>query len=186
MERVYSLSQLARQAVNGRSFAYSWTLIREKCAILDLVIGLVAMLLLSATLFVVGRRIAFRGECALVLMVGAATLLHLALFLQLLWDNLLLARLLPWSNLIVVGNAQPALVGLLAGLASGLATIPVWRRALLVSTITTISLWKSYAPLGTACPRLMGITGRTPFACKAPNQRAAPRLPPRSSRHTAS
>lgn len=123
---------------------------------MDLVVGMLIMLLLSATMFMIGRHLAQRHSHAFSLAISASAVIHLGLFLWLLWDNLLLAKLFPGSNLIVVGNVQPVLVGLLAGLASGVATVPAYRRVLLVTAIVGISLWKAYAPLFRAVPATAG------------------------------
>lgn len=49
------------------------------------------------------------------------------------WDKPLLVELLPFSNLIVLGNWFPLEAGFLGGLASTQITMPAWRRGMTVA-----------------------------------------------------
>jgi hypothetical protein len=83
----------------------------------DLILGLTILALLSATLFLAGRHLGRRLPVRRAKTAGVATLAALAAYHGLLADDILLARLLPVSNVIVVGNWTPLPLGLLAGLA---------------------------------------------------------------------
>lgn len=101
----------------------------------DLIAGLVLLALLSVGLFVLGaklgRSISVRWVKVLGFMASAALLAYVA-FLE---DNVLLVKILPVSNLVVVGNWIPLLVSFLAGLAWSL--IP--RQASLATAAAQVS-----------------------------------------------
>jgi hypothetical protein len=83
----------------------------------DLILGLAILALLSAMLFLAGRHLGRRLPVRQAQGVGVAALAALAAYHRLLSDHTLLVRLLPVSNLIIVGNWTPLPLGLLAGLA---------------------------------------------------------------------
>ncbi len=62
---------------------------------------------------VTGSRVSLRASILLL----SIALAMFAVYLLFLWDDILLANLLPFSNLIVVGNWLPPLSGFVAGLA---------------------------------------------------------------------
>lgn len=83
----------------------------------DLILGIGILALLSSLLFLAGRHLGRRLSVRWAKGVGVAAVGALAAYHGLLADDILLARLLPVSNLIVVGNWTPLPLGLLAGLA---------------------------------------------------------------------
>ena len=85
----------------------------------DLYLGLALVAMLSAVAFAAG--IALAGDRRWIgngLAVG--TVLLTILYIRFAWDDIRLAKLLPVSNLVVVGNLLPLSSTFLAGI--------VWRR----------------------------------------------------------
>jgi len=77
-------------------------------------------------------------------LVAALMLAVMILYVRHLWDDVLLARLLPFSNLIVVGNWFPVALAFLAGLAWHRVAPHPWRRAasvMLLVTVASLSIW---------------------------------------------
>jgi hypothetical protein len=83
----------------------------------DLIYGFGIMSGFTAVLFllgiVIGERVSRQTSIALL----SLSVLSVAAYLAFLWDDILLANLLPFSNLIVVGNWLPLTSGFVSGLA---------------------------------------------------------------------
>ena len=109
----------------------------------DIWIGLGIMTLLDVALAALALKLRVGRRALLVL--AAATVVAIVLFVLFLFDDLRLALLLPFSNLVVVGNWMPPLACFLAGLAWRLTPRPAWRRRLIVVALVGICFWKSYA-----------------------------------------
>jgi hypothetical protein len=92
---------------------------------------------------VLGRRLGPKVFAAVALLVCTAVVL-LAAFVT---DHLLVARLLPFSNVIVLGDWIPPVVALLAGLAWRRIPGRPWRRGLLVSALLLLCGFRSYGRL---------------------------------------
>jgi hypothetical protein len=75
------------------------------------------MLMVSAGLFLIGRRIAIVAPRWVMNVLAILTILGVAAYVVYLRDNVLMAIMLPYSNLIVLGNWLPPGVGFLGGLA---------------------------------------------------------------------
>ena len=83
----------------------------------DLIAGVAVLAALSLVLFCLGARLGRTLAVRWVKVLGVAVAATLLGYVALLEDNVLLVRVLPVSNLIVVGNWVPLLLSLLAGLA---------------------------------------------------------------------
>ena len=83
----------------------------------DLYVGVVIMLMVSAGLFLIGRRIAIVAPRWMMNLLAILTILGVAAYVVYLRDNVLMAIMLPYSNLVVLGNWFPPGVGFLGGLA---------------------------------------------------------------------
>ena len=83
----------------------------------DLIYGFGVMIGISTILFLVGVVVGGRISRAASLLTLTLTVLLIVAYLIFLWDDILLAKLLPFSNLIVVGNWLPPLTGFIAGVA---------------------------------------------------------------------
>ena len=85
----------------------------------DLYLGLAVMAVLSGCVFVLGNRLA-GGHRWVGNGLAIATVLMTLFYIRFAWDDIRLARLLPFSNLVIVGNWLPLASTFLAGV--------VWRR----------------------------------------------------------
>ena len=85
----------------------------------DLYLGLAVMAVLSDCAFVLGNRLA-GGHRWVGNGLAIATVLLTLFYIRFAWDDIRLARLLPFSNLVIVGNWLPLASTFLAGV--------VWRR----------------------------------------------------------
>ena len=83
----------------------------------DLVYGFGVMTGLTMTLFLLGIVIGGRVSRTTSLILLGVGVVGIVLYLVYLWDDILLANLLPFSNLVVVGNWLPPMTGLIAGIA---------------------------------------------------------------------
>ena len=97
----------------------------------------VALFLLG---LVLGRRAGPRGAAAFAL----AACGFVVAFVLLAADHLLLARLLPFSSLPVLGDWLPPAVALLAGVAWGRVPGARWRRSVLVAPFLMLCALRSY------------------------------------------
>ena len=120
----------------------------------DILLGIIAVAVVSAGLFLAGVRLARRASWRLAVSILGLSLCALIAFLLFLWDNLLLARLLPFSNLIVLGNWQPPIVAFLIGVAYALIPGGVLRKSVLLVPFALLSLHKAYGVLLGDVPRL--------------------------------
>lgn len=83
----------------------------------DLLLGFALLAALSGVFFVLGCRFGRTRPVWMTNLLGRAAVVGLAAYSLTLRDNILLARLLPVSNLIVVGNWFPLGMSFLGGLA---------------------------------------------------------------------
>lgn len=86
----------------------------------DLYLGLVIMILLGGVMFALTLRVTRKAPMWLVDGLAGLVVVGIAVYARWIWEDLFVARLLPFSNLIVVSNWFPLAAGMLAGLA--------WRR----------------------------------------------------------
>lgn len=147
----------------------------------DLWIGVASMLTLSAGAFVLTRRFV-RGsadsERRRGIVLGAAAALFLLLHALVLLDHIALARLLPFSNLIVVGNLSPIGAAVLAACAWTLMPGRIGRHIAFVGPLVFLCLWRAYEPLFPQSPGRLrnvwdGVVCRqTTFATCSPSAAA--------------
>lgn len=83
----------------------------------DLLYGYGVMTGLTVILFLLGVVIGSRVSRTFSLGVLVFLVGMIVLYLRYLWDDMLLSNLLPFSNLIVIGNWLPPLTGIIAGVA---------------------------------------------------------------------
>jgi hypothetical protein len=86
----------------------------------DLILGLAIMTALSVAVMGLAMIATRRAPLWIVDGVAALVVVGIAVYARWFWDSLFVARILPFSNLIVVSNWFPLAAGLLSGL--------VWRR----------------------------------------------------------
>ena len=119
----------------------------------DLYFGLLLLAVLDTALFVVGRAIGQRvspGKNNAIALLSFAALIAYAVCL---WDQVVLARWLPFSNLVVLGNWYLPAAGFLGGLASVPVRSAIWRRCLSVSGLQCAALVTALAPIWGSAPR---------------------------------
>ena len=110
----------------------------------DLYLGLALMGLLSAVTFAVGiglagdRRWVGNG-------MAIATVLVTILYIRFAWDDIRLAKLLPVSNLVIVGNLLPLSSTFLAGIVW--RRIDHWRRIVGVTALWIAGGYAAVAPM---------------------------------------
>lgn len=83
----------------------------------DLMYGFGVMTGISSCLFLLGIVVAERASIGINMLILSLILATMGAYLFYLWDDILLAKLLPFSNLIVMGNWLPPLASFLAGVA---------------------------------------------------------------------
>lgn len=86
----------------------------------DLTIGLLLIGAFSLLLFFAGFYLARRLPVWLVYGIAILDILLIGCYIRWIWDNVLLAQLLPFSNLIVIGNWFPLLLSFLTGIVCAL------------------------------------------------------------------
>jgi hypothetical protein len=125
----------------------------RSAAMTDIYCGMSLMLLLSAACFAATRR-AVRGVPLPVCdLLAAIVVVAICAHIRWMWDDVRLARWLPFSNLIVVGNWYLLLAGALAGLAwRRIEASPLRRWAILVLLLGS-SVYTTMRPVLGVPPR---------------------------------
>src|SRR5690349_16678334 len=105
------------------------------------------MLALSIASFIVTVRATRKASrfTATLIAVGAVT--FLVLHATVLLDHVAIARWLPFSSLIVLGNFSPLAAAVLAGAAWRALPGTALRRATLIMLLASACLWRAYGPL---------------------------------------
>ncbi len=114
----------------------------------DIYLGLSIIALLSIFFFALLRHLAQSGP--LRRFPTGLALLALCLLTILISESPLVARLLPFSNLIIVGNLVPLAVAAFAGWCWATLRRPLWWRALLISALMLAAVNQAYASLWAA------------------------------------
>ncbi|MFP6770464.1 MAG: C39 family peptidase [Planctomycetaceae bacterium] len=110
----------------------------------DLYIGLALIGLLSVATFAVSMRLA-NGHRWVGNGLAIVGVLLTLFYVRFVWDDIRLARLLPVSNLIIVGNALPLAAGFLAGVLW--KRINHWRRIFGVAALAAVGGYAAVFPL---------------------------------------
>jgi hypothetical protein len=113
---------------------------------IDIYIGMAIMLVISIGCFALALRLGKRLSRKWLYVAALATVAALFAFGSFLMDNIWLSHLLPFSNLIVVGNWLPPLAFFMAGIAWQLIPGRV-RRIIYIVPLLGICLYHSYAIL---------------------------------------
>ncbi len=136
----------------------------------DLYLGLLVLAVLDTAMFVVsraiGRRVSSHGRNAIAVFSFTAILAYAAF----LWDQTVLARLLPFSNLVVVGNWYLPAAGFLGGLASTQVSSAKWRRWLAVGGLQFAAVVTAILPLIGSAPRCGNQWDHTGVCFQTTNQ----------------
>ena len=118
----------------------------------DLYLGIAIMVVFPAGMFVAARRIGGEAPRVLCDLLARAVVLSMLLYIRDVWDKLLLVKVLPFSNLIVVGNWFPPAVSFLAGLAWQRVPGNALRRTLSAGALLLIGGFSLYEPLSGETP----------------------------------
>ena len=140
----------------------------------DLWIAAAGMTALSSLLFALGASLAPRLSPRAAAALAFAACAFILGFIFLLSDHLVIARLLPFSNVILLGDALPPAVALLAGVAWGRIPGAAWRRSILVAPFLMLCALRSYGlafgdppPLGEGRWKDGVCRQTTPASCSA-------------------
>jgi len=113
----------------------------------DLVVAAVILLLASLGAFAIAMLAGRKLSPGVAALAGLVVIVLIVLFGLLLHGDVLLARILPFSGVIVLGNWFPVGTAALAGLVVGQATIPVWRRSLAAFLLLVMACYAVAYPL---------------------------------------
>jgi hypothetical protein len=119
----------------------------------DLYLGLLVLAVVSVALFAAGRAIGRRVSARAVNGISGLTVVALIAYIAGLWDQTVLVRWLPFSNLIVLGNWFSCEAAFLGGLASAPASMPAWRRGFTVAVLQLAGVFVVLFPLIGSAPR---------------------------------
>jgi hypothetical protein len=120
----------------------------------DLLIGVLIIGLLSAMLFIVSLRLSRALGDRLNNLLAIMIVTLIVGFVVHVQGRIALARVLPFSNLIVVSNWQPLLVSALAGLIWRRLPRQFWRRSIVTVALVGACLTSVYSPILAAPPTL--------------------------------
>lgn len=87
---------------------------------IDIYLGFAILAVLSLFLFLLGLSVGRKFPVWGVYIAAITMVLLIACYIRWLWDNVLLAQFLPFSNLIVLGNWFPVLLSLFGGIVCGM------------------------------------------------------------------
>ena len=107
----------------------------------DLIWGLLILASLAALLFWGAVRLARRGSAWTSTALAMAVAAFLVVFGLTVHGKLVVAHWLPLSNAIILGNGFPLGAAVLAGVAAGRRSIPVWRRTVLGAGLLAGAWW---------------------------------------------
>jgi hypothetical protein len=119
----------------------------------DIYCGMSLMVLLAAACFVATRRAVRSVPRPLCDLLAVVIVAAICAHIRWLWDDIRLARWLPYSNLIVVGNLYLPLAGILAGLAWRRIESSSARRWIALLLLLTSSLYATMRPVMGLPPR---------------------------------
>jgi len=124
---------------------------------IDIYLGLAVAGAMSAVAFYAAWRLSRTAPPRLCNLLAIALVLTLMLFIRDLWNSQALARLLPFSNLIVLGNWMVPTVALLGGLAWHRMPGRVFRKCVLVGTMMCVAGYSLVHPLRGQVPHCNNI-----------------------------
>lgn len=113
----------------------------------DLYLGVIIILLFSVSLFALALFLNRISHKYLTDLLAAVTILGLVLYIFYLWDQPVLAELLPFSNLVIVGNWFALFTGFLAGFVWRRVPGSIWRKGMFVSALWLAAVFSIISPL---------------------------------------
>lgn len=140
----------------------------------DLYLGLLLLIVLDVALFIAGRAVGRRVSTPVSNIIALLSIVAIITYAVCLWDHIALATLLPFSNLVIIGNWYLLAAGFLGGIVASQRRIALKRRWLSVSGLQCAAIVTAVFPiLGTAphCDNQWDETGicfqTTPQTCSA-------------------
>lgn len=118
----------------------------------DLLVGVLIIGVLSSLLLVASLRAARVMPARLTNLLAIFLITMMVAFVLLLQGRIGLSRILPFSNLIVIGNWQPLIAAVFAGLIWRKLPAAMWRRTLVIAALVASCIYGIYEP----------VLGRTP------------------------
>lgn len=113
----------------------------------DLLCGYLLIAVLAAGLFLLTQRAVRDLSPRACTMVAAAAVTLLYLYVRTLWYDVHLAELLPFSNLVVVGNWLPLFAAVLAALSWQRLRGHRWRQVIVAAELGTVGIVAAFYPL---------------------------------------
>ncbi len=113
----------------------------------DLWLGMALMILLGGAAFAGGLWVAKKFSTRVTTLMILLTVVTLLLYARFVYGRPMIARWLPFSNVIMVGNALPVLAGFLAGLAWGRIHGRAWRKCVTVVPLAALGIYSLARPL---------------------------------------
>lgn len=114
---------------------------------LDLVFSVLGMLILCVVFCMAGAWLQKRGGRALLLLALAAITSGGACYMLWIWDRPVIARILPFSNAIVLGNWLPVAAAFFIGVCLQTQTIAFLRRCILATSLGCLCGFSLISPL---------------------------------------
>jgi predicted double-glycine peptidase len=118
----------------------------------DIAVGVLIVAASSLGLFRTGLTIARHSSSRASNWIVSVLVALVVLYAVLIHGKLALAQILPFSNVIVVGNWIPLGAAMLAGIAGGQATVPLWRRVSLGLILAGLASYTLICDIGGAAP----------------------------------
>ncbi|MGQ0633013.1 MAG: cysteine peptidase family C39 domain-containing protein [Planctomycetaceae bacterium] len=112
----------------------------------DLILAALILTAVSVGIFLATVWLARRVPRLLCDALAVAVVLLIGYYIRYLWDNMAVARLLPFSSLIVLGNWFPPAIAVLAGLAWNRVPPPATRKAVAVALLFGCAALAVYYP----------------------------------------
>lgn len=112
----------------------------------DLIVGVLILLVATLVLFAAVTRLTVRWHPRVNDATAAGVLILLGFYIRYVWDNIELARWLPISNLIIVGNWLPLGIAVLGGLAWNRVPPPITRKLFAVALLFSVAVFAVYSP----------------------------------------
>jgi hypothetical protein len=122
--------------------------------VLDLLVGIFVIGLLSAMLFIASLRASRQLGERLVHLLGILVVTLIVTYIVHVQGHPRLAQVLPFSNLIVLGNWQPLMVSTLAGLLWHRLPAQWWRKSAVTMALVATCLASVYRPILAQPPRM--------------------------------
>lgn len=120
----------------------------------DLLVGVAVIGLLSAILFVASFRVARSLPPRLVNLISIFLITLMIAFILLVHGRIALTHMLPFSNVIVVGNWQPLIAATFAAFIWRHLHPALWRRTLVLAALVVSCLYGMYEPILGKTPEL--------------------------------